>query len=160
MNNYRFSRLFLFLYDVVRLVLIVSTMTQLGKLSLGKGSYPYLVYTSPQALFPIMAWFVYFDAEKYAGYFPLNIAGKCVSILLTGIWVFNALPVNRAAMSVDFLICLGLTVIIMFADIISILGIVFVRRGLEAVRRKNADNQPAENDSGIHSQANNSNGGM
>lgn len=126
-------RLVLFLYDVVRLVVIVGIMTQLGKLSLADASYPYLVYASSQALFPIMTWFMYTDAEKYFAYFSLNIAGKGIYILLSGLWAFFVISQQSAAIFLDLFICLGLTLIILFTDIISIIGMVFVRKGLKKI---------------------------
>ncbi len=139
MKQFRFLRLIFCLYDTARLIVIVGIITQLGKLSLYDGSYPYLVYASAQALFPVMTCFVYFDAEKYLAYFPLNIMGKCINILLSGIWVFHAVSGFLAAMSFDFFVCLGLTLIIMFTDIISILGMVFVKKGFSGSFQKHDD---------------------
>ena len=139
MKQFRFSRLVLFLYDVVRLIVIVGIMTQLGKTSLSDGSYPYLVYASSQALFPIMTWFIYFDAESHLSYFPLNITGKCMHMLLSGIWVFFTISQFSSVISFELFICLGLTLIILFTDIISILGMVFVKKGFEKVIHKKDD---------------------
>lgn len=110
-------------------------MTQLGKQSLGESSYPYLVYASSQVLFPMMTWFIYTDAETYLAYIPLNIAGKCVFLVLSGIWFFHVVP-ELSEMSFDFFISLGLTLIIFFTDIVSILGMIFVKKGLEKTGKK------------------------
>jgi hypothetical protein len=128
MKRFWVLRLILFLYDVARLIVIVGIMTQLGKLSLSDESYPYLVYASAQALFPIMTWFIYSDAEKYLVYLPLNIAGKSINILLSGIWAFSSASPILASMSFELFVCLGLTLIILFTDIINILGMVYVKK--------------------------------
>ena len=135
-------------------------MTQLGKVSLAGGDFPFLVYASSQALFPIMGWFLYSDAEKFAPYFPLNIAGKCISILLSGIWLFNSVPgLNMATMTVGLLMSLGLTLIIMFTDIISILALHFVRKGLEKTGETPVLPSP-ESASGDNPGADHNNGGF
>jgi hypothetical protein len=131
MKRFQFSRFALFFYDLARFIVIVAIMTQLGKLSLSDGAYPYFVYASAQALFPIMAWFIYTDAEDYLNYFPLNIAGKIISILLSGIWVFSVFSGMLSSMSYDLFICVGLTFIILFTDIISIVGMAFMKKGLK-----------------------------
>jgi hypothetical protein len=128
MKRFRFLQLVLFLYDLVRLIVIVGIIAQLGKVSLLNGSFPYLVYSSSQALFPIMTWFIYTDAEKYLAYFPLNIAGKGVNILLSAIWVFHAASEISSSMSFELFLCLGLTLIIVFTDIMSILGMIFIKK--------------------------------
>ncbi len=118
-------------YDVVRLIVIIGVITRLGRQSVSQDSYPYLVYASAQALFPIMAWFVYLNAEKYFAYLPLNIAGKCINIVLSGIWGFRVVSGFSETMSFEFFMCLGLTLIVMFTDIISIVGMAFIKKGLE-----------------------------
>jgi hypothetical protein len=121
-------------------MVIVGIMTQLGKLSLSDGSYPYLVYASAQALFPIMTWFIYSDTEKYLAYFPLNITGKSINILLSGIWIFSAISQVLATMSYEIFVCLGLTLIILFTDIISILGMFFVEKSVKKSIQDEVDN--------------------
>jgi hypothetical protein len=123
----------LFFYDLARFIVTVAIMTQLGNLSLSDGSYPYLVYASAQALFPIITWFIYSDPEPYLVYLPLNIAGKCISILLSGIWAFFTISELSPTMPFPLFVCLGLTLIIMFTDIISILGMIFIKKGFEKI---------------------------
>jgi uncharacterized membrane protein len=140
MKKFRFSRLILFLYDAARLIVIVGIMTQLGKQSLFDNSFPYLLYASAQTLFPIMTWFIYFDAEQYLTYIPLNITGKCINIVLTGIWAFFTVTQPSSIMTYDLFVCLGLTLIILFTDIISIVGMVFIKRGFRNSIHNQIDN--------------------
>jgi hypothetical protein len=150
MKRLRFLPLILFLYDSARLVMIVGIFTQLGKVSLFDGLYPYLVFASSQTLFPIMTWFIYLDAEKHHTYLPLNITGKCINIVLSGVWAFSTGWELSGTMSFDIFICLGLTLIIIFTDIMSILGMIFLKKGL---------NQSFQNQSEIDSEVNASDGG-
>jgi hypothetical protein len=147
MNRFRVSRLVLFLYDIARLFVIVATMTQLGKLSLFDGSFPYLVYASSQALFPIMTWFIYMDAKTHLAYIPLHITGKCIHIVLSGVWIFGAVSTGLATLSFDLFVCLGLTLIILFTDIISILGMFFVKRGFSVQDQTDIQQNNDENNS-------------
>ena len=39
-----------------------------------------LVFAAPSALFPLMALFLWLDADRYRAYLPLFAAGKCIVI--------------------------------------------------------------------------------
>jgi hypothetical protein len=48
--------------------------------------FPYLVYTVPNALFPLMALFVWIDLEKYRPYINLYMAGKVITAVSFFAW--------------------------------------------------------------------------
>jgi hypothetical protein len=53
----------------------------------GLSSVPFLILTTPFALFPLMALFIWLDVEKYKAYLPLYLAGKCVGIVVLAGWI-------------------------------------------------------------------------
>jgi hypothetical protein len=139
MKRFRVLLLILFFYDIARFIVMVGMMTQLGKFSLTDSMYPVLAFASAQALFPIMTWFLSIDAENHLAYLPLSIAGKIINIVLSGIWAFFAVSQLSAAISYQIFICLGLTLVIVCTDIVSIAGMVFVKKGF---RKNDSDINP------------------
>jgi len=41
-----------------------------------------ILLAAPEALFPLMALFIWLDADRYREYLPLFLAGKCIGIFL------------------------------------------------------------------------------
>ena len=56
--------------------------------SAGGQIFPYMVYLSSNALFPLMALFVLIKPEEYHNYLPLYMAGKVIGAVLFFVWEF------------------------------------------------------------------------
>jgi hypothetical protein len=71
-----------FLYEAVKLMVIAVILIMQGNIP---GLLTNILLSAPGALFPLMALFIWIDADRYKAYLPLFSAGKCISIsLLTG----------------------------------------------------------------------------
>ncbi|MDR2403772.1 MAG: hypothetical protein LBD78_07045 [Spirochaetaceae bacterium] len=97
MKEYRPLRLALFIYDGIRLLLLIGfwaiLLPFLGVDTAESGGiFPLLVYTAPNALFPLMTLFLWLRFSAYNPYITLYIAGKIV-IVASGLgWLFFVLP--------------------------------------------------------------------
>jgi hypothetical protein len=49
---------------------------------------------APGALFPLMAFFIWFDTDRYKAYLPLFSAGKCICIFLLIGWLISTQQVT------------------------------------------------------------------
>jgi hypothetical protein len=118
----------LFIYDLIRLAVMVGLLQVFlrGRENSGAGVFPYLPYAAPNALFPLMALFIWVDPETYRVYFPLYMAGKTVGIGAFIGWTLFSL--NSAAVTVlvdnpPLVMALGLGLFLVLADIGAILGV-------------------------------------
>ncbi|MDR2494350.1 MAG: hypothetical protein LBD24_03905 [Spirochaetaceae bacterium] len=83
MNIYGPLRASLFIYEIFRLILMaVAAWTPLedpsGTETAMNGLFPYAVYAVPNALFPLMTYFLLIRLSLYKTYLPLYIAGKII----------------------------------------------------------------------------------
>jgi hypothetical protein len=85
MEVYRPLRGGLFVYECIRLFFLVGAFVALRP---GEGAmaFPWLACVVPNALFPLMTLFLWVDASNYAGYRPLYISGKCISLVSEAAW--------------------------------------------------------------------------
>ncbi|GHV94471.1 hypothetical protein AGMMS50293_07910 [Spirochaetia bacterium] len=105
MEVYRPLRAGLFIYECARLLFLVGSFALLqpggmggvaggmdgGAGGMGGGaSFPWLAYTAPNALFPLMALFVWLDMSRYGVYLPLYLAGKCISLFSIAGWLISS----------------------------------------------------------------------
>jgi hypothetical protein len=67
----------LFLYEFIRLLLI---MQRVG--TSGTDALETLFWACPNALFPLMAFFLCVSLDRYRAYIPLYLAGKSAAIVL------------------------------------------------------------------------------
>jgi hypothetical protein len=86
--------------------------------------FPYLVYTVPNALFPLMALFVWINIERYRPYISLYTAGKIIAVVSFLAWFILSFGVFR-----DFVptgrtdqILLGGAFLLLAGDMLSIAG--------------------------------------
>ena len=86
MDLYRFLGAGLFFYECLRLLLLVVFMF-LGN-PVNGGFFPYLVYLSSNALFPLMVLFVWLRPAEYRNYLSLYITGKIVALVSFYAWQF------------------------------------------------------------------------
>ena len=121
MDVYRPLTAVLFFYEVFRvLFLVVLLLVPLQENSIN-GFLP--VYISSNALFPLMALFVWLKPEEHWNYLTLYIAGKVIVLFLFFVWQFFAswdfIWAGNAARS---LVILGVLVLINLADCLSVWG--------------------------------------
>ena len=97
MDAYRPLGAALFFYECLRLLLLVvfifllSPAASMSAASIQEAFaygafFPYLVYLSPNALFPLMALFIWLSPGEYRNYLSLYMAGKIIMVVLFFVW--------------------------------------------------------------------------
>ena len=157
LGRFRLARL-LFLYECIRLLLLVIFLfiapLQSGFPGEGfpQGNYaggaffPYLVYLSANALFPLMVLFVWLRPQEYRNYLTLYMAGKIIGVVSFYAWeVFSSREYPGVENVVKSMVLLGGSVFISLADILSVGGAWMLRnkfrRALASVRPLDSPNQ-------------------
>jgi len=102
------------------LLVLFFIITLLGASSAGGASFPYLVYLSANALFPLMTLFLWLRLEEYRNYLPLYIAGKIITVVSFYAWEFlSSHELSETDYLVRTMVLLGGSVFISLADILS-----------------------------------------
>ena len=118
----------LFFYEVFRLLMLVVFLVLAPmepSFPMGAGAFhlPHVIYLSSNALFPLMALFVWLRPDEYRNYLPLYMAGKIIGGVSFYVWEFFSarqfLGTGNAAMA---LILMGGTAFLCLADILSVWG--------------------------------------
>ena len=130
----------LFFYECIRLLLLLAVLcimllpsgfwAQVGlflpnNFLAGNGAFfPVIVYSSSNALFLLMALFMWRGTEEYTeSYIHLYIAGKVIAVVSFSAWM---LLTRRADTSIEYsimsMLVLGMSAIINVADMLSVLG--------------------------------------
>ncbi|MDR2630005.1 MAG: hypothetical protein LBC60_03680 [Spirochaetaceae bacterium] len=127
-------RLGLLLYDFFRLLFMLElliTVIPLGE-SPEASWFPYLVYAVPNALFPLMGFFLLIRPEEYRAYISLYLAGKI--IVVVSVFGWTLFSVGRMLGSVvpapEFSKILGFVSGFFILDAASILGSSFLKSKL------------------------------
>ena len=111
----------LFFYEVFRVLILVILLFITPQEGAFGGVLP--VYISANALFPIMALFVWLKPEEYRGYITLYIAGKVIVLVSFFAWQFFSprefMWVENAARNI---LVLGAYILLNLADILSVWG--------------------------------------
>ena len=136
MEVLKFLRAGLFIYECLRILLLV-VLLSIAPLENGissengffSGSYtsgaffPYLVYLSANALFPLMALFVWLRPEEYRNYLTLYMAGKIIGAVSFYAWgVFSSREFPGMENIVKSIVLMGGSIFICLADILSVGG--------------------------------------
>ena len=121
MGVYRPLGAVLFFYEALRLLLLVILLLIAPREGPVNGVLS--AYLSPNALFPLMALFVWLRPEEYRNYLNLYIAGKVIVLVSFYVWVIFSsrefLGVEDAARSV---LLLGGCLFLCLADNLSVMG--------------------------------------
>jgi len=144
MNVWKPLRAAIFIYECLRILLLVVLLfiapLENGMPAGSFGSeafFPYIVYLSANALFPLMALFVWLRPEEYRNYLTLYMAGKIIAVVSFYVWGFfssREIPgMENFARSITLL---GGSILICLADILSI-------GGAWALKRKYRQELPA-----------------
>jgi hypothetical protein len=121
MNVYRPLSAVLFFYEVFRVLFLVILLLiphQEGSIN---GILP--VYISSNALFPLMALFVWLKPEEHRSYLTLYIAGKLIVLFSFFAWhFFTTWDFIWAGNAARNILILGAYILINLADILSVWG--------------------------------------
>jgi hypothetical protein len=121
MDVYGPLRAALFIYEFLRLLVLIALFVVVHPLheTAAEGIFPYTVYVVPNALFPLMTYFLWIRLSVYKPYIALYMAGKTiglVSIIGGCIFSFPALiHVPSIALTMDRLIA-GVVLIVAALD--------------------------------------------
>jgi hypothetical protein len=128
MNVCRPLRLALFFYECIRLFLILGLWSLFLPLEGGAKSLPCLMYAAPNALFPLIALFMWRDLPVYRVYLGLYTAGKIIILAAFYAWGLFAIQglVREGGggfgiMTAGRVFIRG-TIVLAVGDILSILG--------------------------------------
>ena len=129
MDVFRPLRAALFIYECLRVLLLV-VLLFIAPLESGfSGSYasgaffPYIVFLSANALFPLMALFVWLRPEEYRNYLTLYMAGKVIGAVSFYAWgFFSSRDFPGLENIVRSIALLGGSIFICLADILSVGG--------------------------------------
>ncbi|MDR2759844.1 MAG: hypothetical protein LBB78_10755 [Spirochaetaceae bacterium] len=94
--------------------------------------FPYLVYAVPNALFPLMGFFLLLRPEEYKGYVSLYLAGKTITVVSAIGWLifsFQGIFIS-AGSAPEFIRVLGLVFCFIVLDTASMLGSSFLKSKL------------------------------
>jgi hypothetical protein len=120
MNACKPMRAGLFIYECFRLLELVFFMILESLESTVSGSY--VVYMSSNALFPLMALFIWLRPDEYRNYITLYMAGKIVFLVSFYSWeVLTLLGFNRDELVNNFVLFSG-GALIGLADMLSVWG--------------------------------------
>ena len=121
----------LFFYECFRLFMLAAFLYIVSSLGSGfsGGSFasetffPYIVYISSSALFPLMAMFIWLRPEEYRNYVTLYMAGKIIAVVSFYVWAIfsprGMTGLENMALSITLL---GGSILINMADVLSIWG--------------------------------------
>jgi len=127
MDTSRTLQVILFIYETLRLLLLAAFLFIAQ--SLGSGFpgetgafFPYIVYSSSNALFFLMALFMWQGGGEYRSYVTLYMAGKVIAVVSFSVWAFftsREMGMQDVRISI---ILFGGSVLINTADALSIWG--------------------------------------
>ena len=127
-------RVSIFASDLLRLLIIALSLTIFSQMQGGSsdGFFPYLVYISSNALFPLISFFILLKPLENKNYLPLYMAGKTIAVILFYVWVIFSLPFDQVIIGreriIQAMIIFGGTILISFLDVLSILGAFLLKR--------------------------------
>jgi hypothetical protein len=124
MDVYRPLRGGLFIYEVARLCLLAGVM---GGAAPGgeEALFPVLATGAANALFLLMALFIWLDLGRYKAYIPLYTAGKALTVIAALGWCFFSRQKIFAAVLANtpgVLVMLGSLLCTTLGDILSVCG--------------------------------------
>jgi hypothetical protein len=145
MYKYGPLRCGMFIYDSIRTVVIIGALFAAagGRAPEERLMPPLLMYAASNALFPLAALFLWVRPEAYKSYLPLYLAGKLAAAAAGVCWLLLstggiAAVITSAIVGQDFapLAIPGSTLLLLFLDGISILGVLALLRRDAGTERK------------------------
>jgi hypothetical protein len=99
----------------------------------GRVTFPFLVYATPIALFPLMALFMFLKPREYQPYLVLYLAGKVTAVAAGAGWLFYTYKEVQPALGSDpgyrSLYVAGVILLLVAMDVLSVLGGLIINRG-------------------------------
>ena len=141
MEVYKPLRISLFAYETLRLLLLTGVLAFFseGESVIRGGVFPYLVYLSPNALFPLISLFLLLRPGEYRHFLLLYLAGKTIAVILFIVWTIFYFPPEfgfaRVHSFMEGMILLGGAFFINLGDALSVLGVWILKRKLETIIR-------------------------
>ena len=123
MDVYQPLRAGLFIYELLRLLLLLVFSLFLPLEGQSGAFFPYLAYLSSNALFPLMALFLWLRPQEYRNYLTLYTAGKIIGVVSFYAWeFFSAREFPGMENMARSVVLLGGSVFISLADLLSVWG--------------------------------------
>jgi hypothetical protein len=129
MDVLRPLRAVFFFYEILRLLVLAIFFAVFLPLegAVKGGIFPFLVYVTPNALFPLMTLFMWLRPQDYRNYLPLYMAGKVIAVAAFYGWGIFALRLPAlerlgAANWAEALVLFGGSFVLNLFDIFSVLG--------------------------------------
>ena len=123
MSAHRVLRAALFCYEVIRFLLLVVFLYIAPQENIYGTFFPYMVYLSVNALFPLMALFVWLRPEEYRNYLTLYMAGKIIGTVSFFVWeIFSSLGAAEIENQAPGIVLLGGSIFLHLADTLSVWG--------------------------------------
>jgi hypothetical protein len=128
MEPYRPLRLIFFIFDFIRLAVMISLLMAFAPPagSEGSGVFPYVFYTVPNGLFPLISFFLLFRLNAYKPYIALYMAGKILAVVAIFAWLVFSLPHIRDAALLDVprdaFTVIGTVLLLSAGDAFTVLG--------------------------------------
>ena len=129
-KSFRLVPAVIFIYDCSRLFFLVALLMFFLRPGLESGiaKFPLLVYTSPNALFPLMSFFILIRINYSRAFIPLYITGKSLSLLCMMLWILFSLRFTPNSAVLKWAVSLSA------ADLGTIMGMITVRYAEPAAR--------------------------
>ncbi|MDR2738337.1 MAG: hypothetical protein LBB68_00665 [Treponema sp.] len=125
MEPYRPLRLIFFIFDFIRLAVMISLLMTFVPPAGSEQVFPYVFYTVPNGLFPLISFFLLFRLNAYKPYIALYMAGKILAVVAVFAWLIFSLPHIRSALSAvsrDAFTVIGTVLLLSAGDAFTILG--------------------------------------
>jgi len=116
----------LFIYECIRITALAFILVYL---LYGTSSVPWLAFTAPGALFPIMALFLWIDTANFKAYMPLYITGKCIGLFSLALW--SVMSKQNTVMGEISLFYLPPEIVIFFGDFLALAAILIIFRNFQ-----------------------------
>jgi hypothetical protein len=145
MDVYKPLRAALFSYELLRFLFLAFSFAFFSSLQavITGGFFPYLVFMSSNALFPLIGFFLLLRPGEYQNYIPLYMAVKIIAVVLFYVWAVFSLPPETGFMGresfIEGLIILGGAFFISVGDALSVFGAWVLKRKFLQVESRGID---------------------
>ena len=136
MDIYKPIRVILLIYELFRLIFLAFSMIFFSSLQdvVTGGIFPYLVFISSNALFPLICFFLFLQPIENRNYLPLYMAGKTIAVVLFFTWIIFNNPLETGFLGwenyMERIIILGGTFLTSLGDTLTVLGSWILNRKL------------------------------
>ncbi|MCL1958402.1 MAG: hypothetical protein FWF68_02240 [Spirochaetes bacterium] len=115
-----------FIYECIRIIALAFILVYL---LYGTSSIPWLAFTAPGALFPIMALFLLIDTLNFKAYIPLYIAGKCIGLFSMAL--LSVISKQNTIIGGISLYYFSAEIVFFFGDFLALAAILIIFKNLQ-----------------------------